>query len=393
MLVPVRLVLVGMMIRGLMSFSPQAARGGGRGIGSRRFVRTGQTTHINIKVHDKADDNADAPDYDKVESISMCMPPSSPLQKSFDSLDLHPALLPRLHSQNLTLQTPIQSLSFPQFPPSTPLLIGAETGTGKTLSYLLPLVDEIMKTPPNPSSKYKTKAIILVPNRELSHQLLLAAARICGGPASVVHGAPQELESELARVPDSEPKVNLAILPGGLSAPEDFRPWRSPPPGLHADIVIATPAALAPLALDQKNLDLILEVDYLVMDECDLLLDGGYLKPLKDVLTGFRRRGKLDPSFGVSATRHVFVGATVPDYGTLSVDAFIKRRFPDVTRVATDGMHDAIHPGLVETRWEEVGGDQERLERLVEELQETDERVMVFVNTVEGVDLLTEALR
>ena len=312
--------------------------------------------------------------------------------------------------------TNIQQRSVPLLlkEPRPHCVLGSETGSGKSLAYLLPIFHDLL-TRPRPESKFKTSTVVVTANKELCSQVLSAAALLSGGEESILWGASDRVSREVARnmedakeaqTPASPVSVSVSVLPGGLSSPQDFKPWRdaskTPPedfasPPVHSDIVICTPAALAPLARDINSLELFLGVENLVVDECDMLLDGGYFRALKDILMAFRRKARLSERYDdVLPTRHVFVGATIPDMGLKSVDAFIKKRFPDAVWVSASGMHSARHGGLSAVRWEEVkGGDADRLQALVSLVDSggLGPRTMVFVNTVNAAENTVEALR
>jgi superfamily II DNA/RNA helicase len=126
-------------------------------------------------------------------------------------------------------------------------------------------------------------------------------------------------------------------MPGGLTEPKDFQPFRNSialggkdPP---VDIVISTPAAVGPLGLKPTNIDMFADINTLVIDEADMLLDGGYIRQLENVLMGFRRTTKLDSSYEIQRVQHVFVAATLPDMGLRSVDAYLQKKFPLAQRV------------------------------------------------------------
>ena len=293
------------------------------------------------------------------------------------------------------------------------------------------------------------RAVVLVPNKELAHQAVRMAASICGGLDKCVIWGAEALGIDHNRFPSEgdiskeEDIVRLAILPGGLNAPKDFPPFRfatstssshqrqAPP-----DLVFTTPANLGPMALSPKHIDFFADVSTLVVDEADMLLDGGYIRQLNNVLMGFRRADRLldkydsisfhhksddnndDQSDSIEdedmerkeqkKTQHVFVAATLPDYGLRSVDAYLKRKFPDAVNVTMAGMHNARHYGLEDesiTVWNEIEDNQERMQRLVDVLRLDrsevgvdgrglkGEKVMVFLNTVNDVDGASNALR
>ena len=380
-----------------------------------------------------------------------------------------PILLQRLASAPLNLSRPssVQAASYNAISRGENVIVGAETGTGKTLAYLLPLVEDILKRKRgwktrqmdgdvdssdimNPGYSY-ARAIILVPNKELQHQAIRMAASICGGLSKcVIWGTEGVMAGINVNTYDSnddesipeENIVRLALFPGGLSTPMDYPPFRfasekkatsmgrQPPP----DLVFATPANLGPLALSPKNIDLFADVATLVIDEADMLLDGGYVRQLNNVLMGFRRADRIaaryDDSFtrktssdedndGIlgdfgeeksksTSTQHIFVAATLPDYGLRSVDAYLRKKFPDAIKITMAGMHNARHYGLEkesQTVWNEIDENQDRMKRLVDVLNLDrsktgvdgrglkEEKVMVFLNTVNDVDGATNGLR
>ncbi|KAL7459953.1 hypothetical protein ACHAWC_011837 [Mediolabrus comicus] len=390
---------------------------------------------------------------------------------NFESIGVTSAtLLDRLSSPPLNLKHPsaVQAAAFDTISRGENAIIGAETGSGKTLAYLLPLVEDVLKkkrerksmnadsdvdTILDPGYEY-ARAVILVPNKELAHQAVRMAASICGGlDKCVIWGAEgvmagaTDFTSSDTDIPE-EDIVRLAVFPGGLSAPQDFAPFRyasyavssqqrQPPP----DLVFATPAALGPLALSPRNIELFADVATLVVDEADMLLDGGYVRQLNNVLMGFRRADRLVGRYNAESfnrkksdeesddvdddedeewfegqdsekeqkkTQHIFVAATLPDYGLRSVDAYLNKKFPGAVAITMAGMHNARHYGLEndsQTCWNEIVENKDRMKRLVDvlRLDRTEvgvdgrgllgEKVMVFLNSVNDVDGATNGLR
>lgn len=329
-----------------------------------------------------------------------------------------PVLLSRVEQQlGLTRPSAVQAAAYTAISSGGDVTIGAETGSGKTYAYLLPLLDDILERKQRGELGYDfCRALILVPNKELVQQVVRMAVDLCGGKARalVVGGRGGSSLSSTLDSNDDQKKVDekeiirLAVMPGGLKEPEDFQPFRyslplggSDPP---VDLVISTPAAVAPLGLKPKNIDMFGDIETLIIDEADMLLDGGYLRPLENVLMGFRRADKLqvDESLGMKKTQHVFVGATLPDMGLRSVDAYLQKKFPYANRVTMSGMHNARHYGLQEqTVWIEEGpdGNRGRMQRLVELLKTPreeggldGEKIMLFLNSVDDVDGATNAL-
>ena len=90
---------------------------------------------------------------------------------SFDNLVESPALKAALKSQNIALATPIQKLSYTKILTGDDVVIGSETGSGKTFSYMLPLIDKFIadKLPP---LQYFPTAVVMAPNKELCRQIV-----------------------------------------------------------------------------------------------------------------------------------------------------------------------------------------------------------------------------
>ena len=351
----------------------------------------------------------------------------APPEETFESMGVtSPILLSRimLH-MNLNRPTAVQAASYKVIAEGgNDVTIGAETGSGKTLAYLLPLLDDILKRKQQQQQEEAlnkdvvvddkigydyARAIILVPNKELVQQVVRMAIPLCGGHDALVYGAGGQISmmphpstttttNDSCQHVDDKTMVRLAIMPGGLASPRDFLPFRqsiglggSSPP---VDIVISTPAAIGPLALSPKHIDMFADIATLVIDEADMLLDGGYIRQLENVLMGFRRADRLDSTLEVVKTQHVFVAATLPDKGLRSVDSYLLKKFPKAKRVTMAGMHRARHSGLRDpTVWIEEAINKERMARLVEMLLTPreegglkNEKVMVFLNSADDVD-------
>ena len=184
---------------------------------------------------------------------------------SFTELGLSPALLRALETQGYTTPTEIQQQSIPVALAGRDLLAGAQTGTGKTAAFSLPMLERLFpggKRPQNaqhaPQSHGrgpgKIRALVLTPTRELAAQ---------------VH--------ESVRAYGAEVGVRTAQVFGGVSMGPQFDVLRR---GL--DVLIATPGRLID-HLDRRSADLS-QVEILVLDEADRMLDMGFLPALKRIL-------------------------------------------------------------------------------------------------------------
>eukprot|EP00560_Eucampia_antarctica_P009464 CAMPEP_0197829772 /NCGR_PEP_ID=MMETSP1437-20131217/6322_1 /TAXON_ID=49252 ORGANISM="Eucampia antarctica, Strain CCMP1452" /NCGR_SAMPLE_ID=MMETSP1437 /ASSEMBLY_ACC=CAM_ASM_001096 /LENGTH=554 /DNA_ID=CAMNT_0043431731 /DNA_START=345 /DNA_END=2009 /DNA_ORIENTATION=- len=328
------------------------------------------------------------------------------------------SLVSRLEDKcKLSRPSAVQSAAYKAILSGKDVTIGAETGSGKTYAYLLPLVQDILLQKSQNNLQYEyCRAIILVPNKELAQQVVRMAAPLCGGMDKCLlwGGNDKNGPLQIDDVEEEKKIVRLAIVPGGLSEPIDFKPFRDALQGDAApvDLLVATPAALGLWALSPKNVDFFEDVQTLIIDEADMLLDGGYLRPLQNVLMGFRRADRLAARYHnneeqeevapVMKTQHVFVGATLPDSGLKSVDAFLQKRFPYSERVIMPSMHNAKHYGHSQKNmWipddpDETTPNKARLQKLVQMLQDPsqleNDKVMVFLNTVQDVENAASAL-
>ena len=172
---------------------------------------------------------------------------------SFDSLGLSAALLRGVAEQGYTQPTPIQAQVIPVVLQARDVMAGAQTGTGKTAGFTLPLLQRLSETPA-PHARRHVRALILTPTRELAAQV---GASVRG------YGKYVSLRS--------------AVVFGGVGIhPQIAELSRG------VDILIATPGRLLDHAA-QGNVDLS-RVEILVLDEADRMLDMGFLPDIRRVL-------------------------------------------------------------------------------------------------------------
>ena len=175
---------------------------------------------------------------------------------NFDQLNLAPAILRAVQEQGYTAPTPIQAQAIPLVLEGHDLLAGAQTGTGKTAAFTLPMLDKLSRTEPgrNRFGGKAIRALVLTPTRELAAQV-----------------------EESARDYGKYLKLNSTVIFGGVGMnPQIERIQRG------VDILVATPGRLLDLQ-GQGHLDLS-AVEILVLDEADRMLDMGFIHDVKKVL-------------------------------------------------------------------------------------------------------------
>ena len=171
---------------------------------------------------------------------------------TFSEFNLHDDLLAGVDAMNYLKATPIQEMAIPRILEGKDLIASAQTGTGKTAAYLIPLLDKISH-----ADHDHTSTLILVPTRELAKQI-----------DEQVEGFGYFVQAN-----------SIAIYGGGKG--DD---WDKQRKALEtgADIIIATPGRLiAHMQLGYVKFD---KIDYLVLDEADKMLDMGFSDDILNIV-------------------------------------------------------------------------------------------------------------
>jgi ATP-dependent RNA helicase RhlE len=263
---------------------------------------------------------------------------------SFSTLGLAPGLLRAVAAQGYTEPTPVQRESIPFVLAGRDLLAGAQTGTGKTAAFVLPMLQLLAANPPRQGGRPRIRALILVPTRELAIQV-----------------------EESVRVYGSNSRRSTTIY-GGVGFPGQLRALRNGP-----EIVVATPGRLLDHSR-QGTIDLG-AVEILVLDEADRMLDMGFIRDIRSIiaLLPARRQNLL-----FSATFSNEIRALAE--GLLDRPASVQvtpRNTP------TDLVRQVVHPV-----------DRARKRELLSHLVRTHavDQALVFTRTKHGADRLAKQL-
>lgn len=173
---------------------------------------------------------------------------------SFDSLGLSAELLRAVSEQGYTEPTPIQLEAIPLILEGHDIMGGAQTGTGKTAGFTLPLLHLLSKNNER-AGKRSLRALILTPTRELAAQI---------GESVAIYGKHLPLKS--------------TVIFGGVSMHPQIVKLRQ-----GVDILISTPGRLLD-HVNQKTIDLS-KVNFLVLDEADRMLDMGFIRDVRKILS------------------------------------------------------------------------------------------------------------
>ncbi len=261
---------------------------------------------------------------------------------SFSSLGLSAPLLKAIQDQGYTQPTPIQKQSIPVILSGKDVLAGAQTGTGKTAGFTLPLLQMLGE---EKKSGHYIRALILTPTRELAAQV---------GDSVATYGKYLPFKS--------------SVIFGGVSINPQIKQLQA---GL--DIVIATPGRLLD-HVSQKTIDLS-KVEFLILDEADRMLDMGFINDIKKVLAILPKK-----------RQNLLFSATFSDEIKRLADSLLNSPalIEVAKRNATSGnIKQTIHPV-----------DRERKKELLTHLiKEGDwKQVLVFTRTKHGANKLMAQL-
>ncbi|XP_037553467.1 probable ATP-dependent RNA helicase DDX28 [Nematolebias whitei] len=206
---------------------------------------------------------------------------------TFKDLHICKELEDTLENIGITHPTTVQLQTIPKVMKGHNILCAAETGSGKTLSYLLPVVQRLQaerQTEINTERTNQIGAVILVPSRELAEQITLVSRTVC---------APFGLHTR--------------SVGGGRGVGHIKQVFKED----HPDILVATPGALVK-ALRRNYLDLS-ELSFFVVDEADTMFDPSFSPMLQDILLNVNIANHPKETQGLDRkTQLLLVGATFP---------------------------------------------------------------------------------
>lgn len=171
---------------------------------------------------------------------------------SFNTLGLSPSILKAIEEKGYTTPSPIQEKAIPVILDRKDILASAQTGTGKTAGFTLPILQILSQNPP--AGRRKIRALVLTPTRELAAQIL-----------------------ENVREYSTYLDIRSTVIFGGVNQNPQVATLKN-----GVDILIATPGRL--LDLHQQRLLNIGSVEILVLDEADRMLDMGFAKDINRIL-------------------------------------------------------------------------------------------------------------
>lgn len=264
---------------------------------------------------------------------------------TFQDLNISPVILKALAKENYKTPTPIQAQAIPAVLAGRDLLGCAQTGTGKTAAFSVPMIQLLNEQPPKPGMARRIRALVLSPTRELALQI-----------------------SDNVKAYSQFTKLRSTAIVGGVSQKTQERALQQ-----GADILIATPGRLLDL-MNQKRVDL-QHVEILVLDEADRMLDMGFIHDVKRIIA------KMP-----SKRQTLFFSATMPAEITQLVKTLLQNPVKvEITPVSSTAERIKQSVYLLET-----GNKQKQLNELMKDPSIVS--ALVFTRTKRGADRVVRDL-
>jgi ATP-dependent RNA helicase RhlE len=263
----------------------------------------------------------------------------------FEDLKVIKPILEALEAEGYTSPTPIQQRAIPEVLAGKDLLGCAQTGTGKTAAFAIPILQLLQERQERRTGKPSIKSLILTPTRELAIQI---------GESFETYG--------------KNTSINCKVIFGGVSQHSQVEALRR-----GIDVLVATPGRLLDL-MDQRFVDLS-RIELFVLDEADRMLDMGFIHDVKKVIA------KLP-----AKRQSLFFSATMPPPIVQLANTILTNPVKvEVTPVASTAH-------LIDQVVYFIDKDNKR-KLLIDLLQnEAIERVLVFTRTKHGADKVVKDL-
>ncbi len=263
---------------------------------------------------------------------------------SFESLGLNPLLLKALATEGYTAPTPIQLQAIPFVLAGKDVQGIAQTGTGKTAAFALPILQRLAANP-RPPQRGTTRCLVLSPTRELASQI-----------------------ADSFRAYGRHMPLRVAVMFGGVPKPRQAKQMAG-----GVDILVATPGRLIDHMQDRAvRLD---QVEILVLDEADHMLDLGFIIPIRRIVRDIPAKRQT-----------LFFSATMPkEIGDLAAGLLRDPAHVAVAPVATTVERVEQHVIFV---------DGSRKRHVLADLLsgQAKERTLVFTRTKHGADRVVKHL-
>ncbi len=263
----------------------------------------------------------------------------------FKDLNLSTSILKAIDKQDYIKPTPIQEKAIPTLLGGKDLLACAQTGTGKTAAFAIPILENIVSSEIWEGKKGKIRALVVAPTRELAIQI---------GESFEAYGEYTDCQ--------------IGVVFGGITPKQHIKVLKREP-----DVLIATPGRLLDLA-NQGYADLS-NVEMFVLDEADRMLDMGMIKDVKAIISKLPK-----------ARQNMFFSATIPKEITKLINSILNNPVKiTIENDETDKIEITQQVYLVEPP--------DKIALLAQLLEDQSfESVLVFTRTKRKADKISKAL-
>lgn len=264
---------------------------------------------------------------------------------TFEQLELIAPIQKALKHENYTAPTPIQQRAIPHLLDGKDILASAQTGTGKTAAFSIPILQKLAEDPGHSKGKRPLRALILTPTRELALQI---------GESLKAYGRFTSIKS--------------TVIFGGVNQQRQTDALQK-----GVDILVATPGRL--LDLMNQGYIRLEHIQHFVLDEADRMLDMGFIHDIRKVLAHLPKQ-----------RQSLFFSATLPD----PIVSLSRSILSDPVKVSVDPVSstaETIQQYLYKTN------KSSKNELLLHILQDADmDQVLLFSRTKHGADRICRTL-
>lgn len=264
---------------------------------------------------------------------------------TFKDLNITPAILKALSKENYTTPTPIQEQAIPAVLAGRDLFGCAQTGTGKTAAFAVPIVQLLSEQPSRPNTQRRIRSLILTPTRELALQI-----------------------SNNIQAYSQYTHLRCSAIVGGVSQKVQERSLYQ-----GADIIVATPGRLIDL-MSQKLIDL-QYVKILVLDEADTMLDMGFIHDVNKIIATM-----------TSKRQTLFFSATMPP----AISKLVKSLLVNPVKVEVTPVSSPVDRIKQSIYLVDKGNKQHLLNHLLQD--KSIASALVFTRTKHGADRVVREL-
>ena len=291
------------------------------------------------------------------------------LPSSFKDIDFHPLLKNNLSKMKYDQMTPIQKVIIPYILQKKDCLGCAETGSGKTVAFLAPIISLLLKEGPpkedkeylKQNSKYSNSCsypvcLVLVPTRELAEQIFIESRKLLY-------------------------KTGIVVIKcyGGVPLDTQIKDLR-----LGADIVIGTPGRIIEF-IEKKMLYLNL-IEYLVIDESDRMLDMGFKPQLENIISKNKQMRNKEERI------NLMFSATIPEEVEEISYEFMKDNCYLISTNKNKGNKKGYNANENVEQLIYYVNEDEKISKLHEILQTAEGNVLIFLEKKKSVDKLENFL-